>query len=261
MIGVEPAGEGLDGERHGATLLRGRAGVLHGSYSMILQDDDGQVQETHSISAGLDYSGVGPEHALLQAIGRVRYISAPSDHLMLLLLLLIVFLSRHRVMLCCAIIRPSEHHAVAALMKAPELLAPAGTLNNLRYAIAYGADAVYAGMPRYSLRVRNNDFREDNLRLGIAEAHAQGFTRIILPLSFPALASFAIFQFLWTWNDLLVAKVFLIDMSGLQGLLRVFSFLALGLSLAGLAWINRWMVAKLEEEAGDTAGPKGGAPV
>jgi putative protease len=60
-------------------------------------------------------------------------------------------------------------------MKAPELLAPAGTLKNLRYAIAYGADAVYAGMPRYSLRVRNNDFnRMDNLAAGIAEVHAQG---------------------------------------------------------------------------------------
>jgi putative protease len=59
-------------------------------------------------------------------------------------------------------------------MKTPELLAPAGTLRNMRYAFAYGADAVYAGMPRYSLRVRNNDFLEDNLRTGIAEAHDQG---------------------------------------------------------------------------------------
>ncbi len=59
-------------------------------------------------------------------------------------------------------------------MKTPELLSPAGTLRNMRYAFAYGADAVYAGLPRYSLRVRNNDFREDNLKLGIAEAHAQG---------------------------------------------------------------------------------------
>lgn len=59
-------------------------------------------------------------------------------------------------------------------MNAPELLAPAGTLRNMRYAIAYGADAVYAGMPRYSLRVRNNDFLEDNLRIGIDEAHRQG---------------------------------------------------------------------------------------
>ncbi len=59
-------------------------------------------------------------------------------------------------------------------MKSPELLSPAGTLRNMRYAYAYGADAIYAGMPRYSLRVRNNDFLEDNLRTGIAEAHAQG---------------------------------------------------------------------------------------
>jgi putative protease len=59
-------------------------------------------------------------------------------------------------------------------MKIPELLSPAGTIRNMRYAFAYGADAVYAGMPRYSLRVRNNDFLEDNLRIGIAEAHAQG---------------------------------------------------------------------------------------
>lgn len=59
-------------------------------------------------------------------------------------------------------------------MKTPELLAPAGTIRNMRYAFAYGADAVYAGMPRYSLRVRNNDFLEDNLRVGIKEAHDQG---------------------------------------------------------------------------------------
>ncbi|MGB5254268.1 MAG: tRNA 5-hydroxyuridine modification protein YegQ [Sedimenticolaceae bacterium] len=59
-------------------------------------------------------------------------------------------------------------------MNSPELLAPAGTLRNMRYAFAYGADAVYAGMPRYSLRVRNNDFLEDNLRIGIDEAHRQG---------------------------------------------------------------------------------------
>ena len=59
-------------------------------------------------------------------------------------------------------------------MRAPELLSPAGTIKNMRYAFAYGADAVYAGMPRYSLRVRNNDFLEDNLRIGIDEAHAQG---------------------------------------------------------------------------------------
>ncbi|MCB1861967.1 MAG: U32 family peptidase, partial [Gammaproteobacteria bacterium] len=59
-------------------------------------------------------------------------------------------------------------------MKRPELLSPAGTLKNMRYALAFGADAVYAGLPRYSLRVRNNDFLEQNLATGIAEAHALG---------------------------------------------------------------------------------------
>ena len=59
-------------------------------------------------------------------------------------------------------------------MKIPELLSPAGTLKNMRYALAYGADAVYAGLPRYSLRVRNNDFREANLASGIEETHAAG---------------------------------------------------------------------------------------
>ncbi len=73
LIGVEPAGEGLDTDLHGATLLRGRAGVLHGSYTMLLQDDDGQIRETHSISAGLDYPGVGPEHAHLLETGRAEY--------------------------------------------------------------------------------------------------------------------------------------------------------------------------------------------
>ncbi len=74
LVGVEPAGEGLAGERHGATLLRGRPGVLHGSYSMVLQDDEGQIRESHSISAGLDYPGVGPEHAHLRETGRVDYV-------------------------------------------------------------------------------------------------------------------------------------------------------------------------------------------
>ena len=73
LVGVEPAGEGLDGDRHGATLLRGRPGVLHGARTMILQDDDGQIRESHSISAGLDYPGVGPEHAHFRETGRVRY--------------------------------------------------------------------------------------------------------------------------------------------------------------------------------------------
>jgi len=79
LIGVEAGGTGPGLGQNAATLATGTPGVLQGSYTVILQDDDGQVQETHSISAGLDYSGVGPEHALLQAIGRVRYISATDD--------------------------------------------------------------------------------------------------------------------------------------------------------------------------------------
>ena len=79
LIGVEAGGTGAGLGQNAATLATGTPGVLQGSYTIILQDDDGQVQETHSVSAGLDYSGVGPEHALLQATGRVRYISATDD--------------------------------------------------------------------------------------------------------------------------------------------------------------------------------------
>ncbi len=79
LIGVEAGGRSAKLGDNAATLATGRPGVLHGTYSMLLQDDDGQVQETHSISAGLDYPGVGPEHALLRAIGRVTYVSATDD--------------------------------------------------------------------------------------------------------------------------------------------------------------------------------------
>ena len=74
LLGVEPAGEGLDTGHHGATLLRGRPGVLHGAWSMVLQTAEGQIVESHSISAGLDYPGVGPEHAWLQETGRATYV-------------------------------------------------------------------------------------------------------------------------------------------------------------------------------------------
>jgi len=73
LIGVEAAGHGLASGEHAASLTAGRPGVLHGSYSYLLQDEAGQVTETHSISAGLDYPGVGPEHAYLKASGRARY--------------------------------------------------------------------------------------------------------------------------------------------------------------------------------------------
>lgn len=76
LIGVEPAGHGLSTGKHGATLLKGRPGVLHGAETYVLQDEDGQVAETHSVSAGLDYPGVGPEHAHLMTSGRATYVAA-----------------------------------------------------------------------------------------------------------------------------------------------------------------------------------------
>jgi tryptophan synthase beta chain len=76
LTGVEAAGDGLDTERHGASLTRGRPGVLHGSFSYLLQDAWGQVLEAHSVSAGLDYPGVGPEHAWLKDSGRAVYAAA-----------------------------------------------------------------------------------------------------------------------------------------------------------------------------------------
>jgi tryptophan synthase beta chain len=73
LIGVEAAGEGLDGGRHGASLGAGRTGVLHGSLSAVIADEEGQILEAHSVSAGLDYPGVGPEHAYLRDTGRATY--------------------------------------------------------------------------------------------------------------------------------------------------------------------------------------------
>ena len=76
LIGVEAAGHGLDTHEHAASLLRGRPGVLHGNRTYLLQNDDGQIEEAHSISAGLDYPGIGPEHSWLHDIGRVEYVAA-----------------------------------------------------------------------------------------------------------------------------------------------------------------------------------------
>jgi len=75
LVGVEAGGEGVESERHAATLVAGRPGVLHGSMSYVLQDEHGQVKETHSISAGLDYPGVGPEHSHLKDTGRAEYVA------------------------------------------------------------------------------------------------------------------------------------------------------------------------------------------
>jgi len=74
LVGYEAAGDGMDTPRHAATLQRGRPGVLHGAKTYVLQDEDGQTIESHSISAGLDYPGIGPEHAWLKDGGRATYV-------------------------------------------------------------------------------------------------------------------------------------------------------------------------------------------
>ncbi len=79
MIGVEAAGHGLDSGQHAASITRGAPGVLHGSRTYLLQDKDGQILDAHSISAGLDYPGIGPEHAWLNDTGRVQYVSITDD--------------------------------------------------------------------------------------------------------------------------------------------------------------------------------------
>ena len=82
LVGVEAAGYGLDTEKHAATLQKGSIGVLHGAQSYLLQDENGQVIESHSISAGLDYPGVGPEHSLLKDTGRAEYVGATDEEVL-----------------------------------------------------------------------------------------------------------------------------------------------------------------------------------
>jgi tryptophan synthase beta chain len=79
LIGVEPAGRGLHTCQHGATLQKGRPGILHGTYSYVLQDEHGQIADSHSVSAGLDYPGVGPQHAHLYTSGRAEYVGIRDD--------------------------------------------------------------------------------------------------------------------------------------------------------------------------------------
>ncbi len=86
IVGFEAAGDGIDTPRHAATLERGRPGVLHGAKTYVLQDEDGQTIESHSISAGLDYPGVGPEHAWLRDSGRAEYLGITDDEAMQALL-------------------------------------------------------------------------------------------------------------------------------------------------------------------------------
>jgi tryptophan synthase beta chain len=108
MLGIEAAGHGLD-KQHAASLAGGRPGILHGNKTFLLQDEDGQIDEAHSISAGLDYPGIGPEHSWLKEIGRVEYDSATDMEAL------------EAFKLMCAIegiipaLEPS--HAIAAVMR------------------------------------------------------------------------------------------------------------------------------------------------
>ena len=88
LIGYEAAGDGVDTPHHAATISRGKPGMLHGARSLVLQDEDGQTVESHSISAGLDYPGIGPEHAWLSSIKRAEYEPITDDEAMQALRLL-----------------------------------------------------------------------------------------------------------------------------------------------------------------------------
>jgi tryptophan synthase beta chain len=124
LIGVEAAGEGIATGRHAASITAGSPGVLHGNRTYLLQDDDGQIIETHSISAGLDYPGVGPEHAYLHDTGRAEYVSVTDDE---------ALAAFHRLCRTEGIIPALESsHAVAYAMKlAPTLARDRHLLVNL----------------------------------------------------------------------------------------------------------------------------------
>jgi tryptophan synthase beta chain len=124
LIGVEAAGDGLDSGRHAASLSAGSPGVLHGNRTYLLQDDDGQIIETHSVSAGLDYPGVGPEHAYLKDIGRAQYVGITDDE---------ALAAFHRLCLTEGIIPALESsHAVAHAIKlAPTMRSDQHLLVNL----------------------------------------------------------------------------------------------------------------------------------
>ena len=120
LYGYEAAGEGHLTERHAATITRGRPGVLHGARSYMLQDEDGQTVESHSISAGLDYPGVGPEHAWLNDIGRASYLPITDDEAMQALRLL----SRTEGIIPAI----ESSHALAGVLNLGKELGPAGII-------------------------------------------------------------------------------------------------------------------------------------
>lgn len=112
LIGVEAAGRGLDGREHGATLLRGRPGILHGAETYVLQDEDGQIDESWSVSAGLDYPAVGPEHAHLKDSGRAEYVGVTDQEA----LAAFALLARSEGIICAF----ESAHALAQALKMAE---------------------------------------------------------------------------------------------------------------------------------------------
>jgi tryptophan synthase beta chain len=112
LIGVEAAGRGLDGGEHGATLLRGRPGILHGAETYVLQDEDGQIDESWSVSAGLDYPAVGPEHAHLKDSGRAEYVGVTDREA----LAAFALLARSEGIICAF----ESAHALAQALKMAE---------------------------------------------------------------------------------------------------------------------------------------------
>jgi tryptophan synthase beta chain len=112
LVGVEAAGRGLDGGEHGATLLRGRPGILHGAETYVLQDEDGQIDESWSVSAGLDYPAVGPEHAHLKDSGRADYVGVTDEEA----LAAFALLARSEGIICAF----ESAHALAQALKMAE---------------------------------------------------------------------------------------------------------------------------------------------
>ncbi|PKN12238.1 MAG: tryptophan synthase subunit beta [Deltaproteobacteria bacterium HGW-Deltaproteobacteria-4] len=115
LVGVEASGHGIESGKHAASISAGKVGVLHGNKTFLLQDDDGQIAHAHSISAGLDYPGVGPEHALLHEIGRAQYVSITDDEA----------LDGFKALTGCEGIIPAleSAHAIAYVMKIAPTLA------------------------------------------------------------------------------------------------------------------------------------------
>ena len=112
LVGVEAAGRGLDGREHGATLLRGRPGILHGAETYVLQDEDGQIDESWSVSAGLDYPAVGPEHSHLKDCGRADYVGVTDSEA----LAAFALLARSEGIICAF----ESAHALAQALKMAE---------------------------------------------------------------------------------------------------------------------------------------------